>query len=675
MRLLKLRIENFKGIDRLEITPDGNSLKIFGANAKTKTSIADAGHWLLTDKDSKDRSTQLFTIKPREVLESGELGDEIIGKEPCVEGEYLLSDGRKKTFKKEHLEKWNTVRGHSEEILTGFTTQHYVDGAKTSATEYNEAVEAIIEKELIKQLTNPLYVANVMKKAERRELLIRLTNIDVEDVLQHNSELSGYHELLADSNHDTVLSRLKDRKEHLNKELGTRRTPGQISGRIDENQRKIVEVDQPLDEVSAGIKSLKEKKADIEQERSQVRAGGGVAELNVKVQEIEAEKASFVNKFNVQVEENLKDVRQKVADLENKVDESEADLRVAKREYALIHDDYKQSLNKVDEIQHEIESEQQRQPDPRPEQGPDLEECPMCGQAMPEKEDDHEDHYQQYLEKFNSEKASNLKKLKERLEFVQNTVDDLGKALKEKEAAGAKVRAKDSQRKEALEKAQAELGQKKEASPSASDQPEYQKLEADKQALLSKISEIKSNRQIQVDEVQNRINEVEEQISELQKAVTQHEKNQECLDRIAELSTLKKKYGAELIEVEDNIRLLEDFTRTKCELIEEEVNAKFNLVSWRLFKNQQNGGIEERCDAVYKSQPWDDLSTSEEIKCGLDIINTLSKHYGKSVPIWLDNRESTTEIPDTDLQTISLIVSPEDKKLRVEVEQEEKAVA
>jgi hypothetical protein len=51
---------------------------------------------------------------------------------------------------------------------------------------------------------------------------------------------------------------------------------------------------------------------------------------------------------------------------------------------------------------------------------------------------------------------------------------------------------------------------------------------------------------------------------------------------------------------------------------------------------------------------------------GMDIIKTLQEHYGFTVVVFIDNRESIVELPKMDCQVISLIVSAEDKTLRIE---------
>ena len=87
---------------------------------------------------------------------------------------------------------------------------------------------------------------------------------------------------------------------------------------------------------------------------------------------------------------------------------------------------------------------------------------------------------------------------------------------------------------------------------------------------------------------------------------------------------------------------------------------------FKLFDQQQVNGQEvECCETTYKGVVFGTLNTAAKILVGIDIINTLSAHYGVSAPIFLDNRESVTSIPDTDAQIINLIVSPGDKQLRV----------
>ena len=61
-----------------------------------------------------------------------------------------------------------------------------------------------------------------------------------------------------------------------------------------------------------------------------------------------------------------------------------------------------------------------------------------------------------------------------------------------------------------------------------------------------------------------------------------------------------------------------------------------------------------------------DLNTGARINVGLDVINTLSKHYGVMLPIFVDNAESVTAWEfDMDNQMIKLMAAANVEKLEV----------
>ena len=59
------------------------------------------------------------------------------------------------------------------------------------------------------------------------------------------------------------------------------------------------------------------------------------------------------------------------------------------------------------------------------------------------------------------------------------------------------------------------------------------------------------------------------------------------------------------------------------------------------------------------------MNSSAKINVGMDIIRTLSDWYGASVPVFIDNAESVTQLEDMACQTIRLTVSESDEKVRV----------
>ena len=133
-----------------------------------------------------------------------------------------------------------------------------------------------------------------------------------------------------------------------------------------------------------------------------------------------------------------------------------------------------------------------------------------------------------------------------------------------------------------------------------------------------------------------------------------------------ELQNEEENISMKIQELEGEQYALEEFTKTKVELLENAINSKFEIVKFRLFDTQINGGLIECCDTLVNGVPYSDVNNAHKILAGLDIINTLIKFYNTSAPIFIDNRESINEIYPINTQIISLIVTT-DSQLRIEV--------
>jgi hypothetical protein len=146
--------------------------------------------------------------------------------------------------------------------------------------------------------------------------------------------------------------------------------------------------------------------------------------------------------------------------------------------------------------------------------------------------------------------------------------------------------------------------------------------------------------------------------------------------RIEELKAEEKKLAAEFEKLELEIYLMEQFIKTKVSMLTDRINAKFETVRFKLFNVLINGGIEDCCEITVNGIPFNaGLNNAARIQAGLDIIRTLQQHYGMKAPVFCDNRESVSEIPEMGCQVVSLVVSPEDKALRVEVSAKQKMAA
>ena len=135
--------------------------------------------------------------------------------------------------------------------------------------------------------------------------------------------------------------------------------------------------------------------------------------------------------------------------------------------------------------------------------------------------------------------------------------------------------------------------------------------------------------------------------------------------RIAELKTDAKNAAEALESIEAKLHMIETFTRYKAKFVETSINDLFRIATFRLFREQANGGLEERCDVVYDGVPFMGLNNGMKVNVGIDIINALSRHYGVNVPLFVDNAEAVTRLETCGAQLIRLVVSEEDKELRI----------
>ena len=115
------------------------------------------------------------------------------------------------------------------------------------------------------------------------------------------------------------------------------------------------------------------------------------------------------------------------------------------------------------------------------------------------------------------------------------------------------------------------------------------------------------------------------------------------------------------------IAMCEEFTRYRVQAITESVNSKFRLTRWRLFTEQVNGGLADCCEPMDRNgSTFEGTNNAMKINIGMDIIDTLSAHFGRRVPLFVDNAESVTQLQPIGSQVVRLVVSEQDKELRIE---------
>ena len=297
--------------------------------------------------------------------------------------------------------------------------------------------------------------------------------------------------------------------------------------------------------------------------------------------------------------------------------------------------------------------------------------CPTCGQALPKEQ--IEAARQKALADFNTKKAGDLESITAEGKAMGAEIKGLQAEIAELEKDAADFRAELEPAKKSKAEAESRLAKLEQQAADLERHPDYLEKLAGREALLAAITALQQDSSEELQKVLSEIIEIAARIKGTEAELAKFTARKDGEARIAELQEQERKLAAEYEALEQQVYLCEEFTRAKVRLLDEKINSRFELARFKLFNVLVNGSLEECCETLYDGVPWSTgMNNGRQINVGIDIINTLSKHYSFTAPIFADNAESVTEIIPTPAQLIRLVVSKPDKKLRIEYEEETK---
>ena len=167
--------------------------------------------------------------------------------------------------------------------------------------------------------------------------------------------------------------------------------------------------------------------------------------------------------------------------------------------------------------------------------------------------------------------------------------------------------------------------------------------------------------------LQDSLNEIQSGIAAVNESLAKFETLDKATKRKEQLIQEQKEKTIRAGEIEKQLFLLDEFTRTKVSLLTDRINSQFEITSFKLFEPLQNGSLKEVCVPLFKGLEFTGaISNGERVNVGVDIINTISRLQGISVPIFIDNAESVTVwhvLPQS--QAVSLIAKMGQKTLKI----------
>lgn len=646
----RLTFRNFKGFREFALVANGGNLDVFGDNATGKTTLFDGFTWLLFGKDSANNAN--FEIK--ELDSTGRVRQHRLEHE--VEG-VLIVDGRRKSFRRAFSEKWTKKRGALRETFSGHETAYYIDEVPVSKGEYDAEVAALIPEDLFKLLTNPSYFNDNQHfdwKARRKLLLEVCGDVSDAEVLHSKPDLAPLEAVLQERDVEKHKEHLKSRMSRINGDIKD------IPTRISEAQRAMPDVSELSEELlQEDIESLRARIGERNAELSRIRDGGQIAVKERRLREIEGEQLAIKNHLQTAALNAVARQRDSVSRLHQDIDRLQR--MIDDREHRVRRN--QQAIEDLEQKRAQLRSEFYAAQAAIHVHDAD-DNCPACGQLLPE--DKRKEAHDKALATFNRAKSEQLETIQRRGRSAREEAERLAGEndhyRRDIETAKADLLPLETQ----VAEADAELERLRGGIQDPATDPEFVRLQQEAERVRTEISDLRvSSRQAAVD-VERVIADLQREVGALETDKAKFEQVRKQQARIAELEQQESKLAAEFEQLQHELYLTEEFTRAKVNLLQSRIDSKFRFARFRLFEEQINGGIKEVCETLYNGVPYDKgLNKAAQTNVGIDIINTLSQHYGVSAPIFVDNAEAVTRLIETDAQVIRLIVSEPDKRLRV----------
>ena len=646
MKLLKLTLENFKGHGLRVVEFSPTITRVYGANGTGKTSLFVSFCWLLWAKDSDER-TQSGTVSfyPFDPDKQGEVLHNVVVKVEAV----LEIDGAQHVLCRTMQEKWTTPNGTELPRFTGNETKLYVDGLAVKANQFDAFVKENINSELFKLTSNPRYFPTLHWKEQRRILMELVGDISNDDVLA------------ADASLEPLRNELASRKPEDCKKLWQQQQKAAVKDLektvllINENRKHLPQIENEAEvkaELEAQRLMLMKPLEKAMQEKADILSGTAISKKQAEAKVLEAkldviraeqrEKIAAVRKpFDEQIAaleaeaktaaETVKPYRQTVVNLDNAIRENEEKLKVLQNTWQAVD---AEEFNDV---------------------------CPCCHRPYPPEQ------IADQRAAFNKSKAERL----EKIEADGNALFDKNEENKaQRDAAMKEVQRLSKLDIEMPDKRNEIMKQREEAVqalPPMENRRDWFEASEDLKRINHEIEELHIDVKLKLMDAEKAIESAQKPVGDIDVRLAEIKAAEATRALITDYTKQQQTLREQHDELALKLSLIKKYDEIKAVMTTEKVKAILPGMDFKLFNyNNTNEGYTETCELVKDGKPYANLSNGEKIAVGCELIAAISKHYGVSNPVWIDNAEATTKHLEINGQAILLRVSAADAELRIE---------
>lgn len=638
----KLIIKNFKGIEELEVNYDVSVTNILGANHTGKTTTADAIMWVLFGKNSKGQTK--FGISPKD-----KENNIIPNLENVVELTMAVDD---------HVYALRKVRKgvtNKKDERTGNTVECFINDRRLTLTDYQAEINTICSENLFKAITSPQYF-NSLTADQQRALLVKMVGeTSPEQVATGDKDFAAMLKEMSGID-------LKAYREHLSYQMKqVKESLSALPERITENEEmrqqlqnagtNFAAMRKRLDEIEGAIKKYDEQLLDstaaVTQQQQQR------AELRKRIGEIANEQQTIRYRIDAenrkqakQYYDRIADLRYQVKDISKNIDRKADEIQRCEQDLQSIElhaADFRKRWQEVEAETFEWDITKEI--------------CPTCGQPLPVidverlKKEANDRWMNAHMAKQDTLDAevTNIKERKRRAEAALFDGRLQLETLKEQQAAAE--RQLDEARQETVVSCKAE------------DDDRWAELESEREQLTHQLNimtaEVMGSGDNQII-LQNKA-DLQKQRDQLKADLGRENLIAMRTERIEELSEQMRTLNQQLTELESKDYTANRFENAMIKDLENRVNGLFDLVRFSMFETLLNGSTRPTCVMTMHGVPYNDLSNSEKINAGIDLIKAMSRYNDVYAPIIIDNAESCNHILPTECQQIRLVVSMDEK--------------
>lgn len=565
--------------------------------------------------------------------------------------------------------------GTESETYKGDVTTYRVDGLKKSQAQFKKTIDQYIDEEVFKQLTNVYYIAESMKKDDRRKMLFDLVgDLSDEEVINKSIALKPLIAILDGRSVDDKRQALQEERVRANDDIKT------LSTRIDE-------ADQNLPDLTGMNKDeLTEKKMELEnlilaseKEIAMIKNGGFVSKKRTEINELRSSFQTMRNEYKAAQLEKTSELQEQKQAITNLVYEVNGELDSLNR---LLQKESDSLLQKELSIEHNTAEMEWLRADYKAIYAETMQPfdehklaCAFCGQDYQEdKKEEIRNKYEKETAAFNVKKAERLeginasgKALADKNTLLQAEIEETATKIAEIKSKQQEAEASRSKLVTEQEKIEVKIVAIKGKETTFEDTEAYKAILSKVEAIQAQIEDNEAQSTEEASTVSNCLDEAKTALNEIHEKLYAFEYISKQEQRKQNLIEEQKQRAARVGEIEKQLFLLDEFIRTKVSLLTEKINSQFQIVTFKLFEIQKNGGLKELCEPLYDGREFNGaLSNGEKINVGVDIINTVSRLKGINVPMFIDNSESVTKwLVGPAAQMIQLRAEVGQKELRV----------